>query len=238
MKHDIDIRAEGTPAGLAALYEALANAQGEFDPIVKNRTAVIDIRDKQTRQKIGSYTIRYADLEEITSKTRPALSKYGLATSQVIRRTEKGSTMVTILAHKGGAVLTSEVALNMEGDIKEVGARISYLRRYAKSALLDIAADDDLDEDGQEAGESAPTGESANDNQRTPERIAEPKAREMPEDPTRNDKPASPGQIKMIRATLEKKGKDEAAFCQQIGVPRLEELPMSKVNDALDAARA
>lgn len=146
---------------MAELYAALAAAQGEFEPIVKNRSVSIDIKNEQ-RQKIGSYTFRYADLEEITAKTRPALSKNGLATVQIInpstlaRGGGSGMSIYTRLLHKSGAELVSEVELPAGakgGDIKTLGATISYLRRYAKSSLLDIAADDDLDENGEQAGE-------------------------------------------------------------------------------------
>lgn len=139
----------GTPDQLSALYAALAAAQGEFDPIVKNRSVTIDIKDKDTKRKIGQYEFRYADLEEITAKTRPALSKHKLATIQVLGPARHGSglALFTQLAHADGGMLISELSVTTgHQDIKNMGAQISYLRRYAKSALLDIAADDDLDE--------------------------------------------------------------------------------------------
>lgn len=141
----------GSPEQLAALYCALAKAQGEFQSIEKNRSVTIDIKDEQKR-KIGQYQFRYADLEEITAKTRPALSKYGLATIQPIGPAKhgSGSSLFTQLIHEGGGILLSELNLYTVGgrNIKDMGAEISYLRRYAKSAMLDIAADDDMDEQG------------------------------------------------------------------------------------------
>lgn len=144
----------GTPSQLAELYGALAAAQGEFPPITKNRTVMIDLK-----------TFRYADLEEITAKTRPALSKHGLATVQPISMSTSGTgtSIFTRLMHKGGATIESEIPLSqfMRGEIKEYGAAVTYMRRYAKGALLDIAADDDLDESGKGAGqgEAASTAE-------------------------------------------------------------------------------
>lgn len=138
----------GSPQQLAALYGALAEAQGDFQPIVKNRSVTIDYKDDQGR-KAGSYQFRYADLEEITAKTRPALSKNGLATVQPIGPAKHGSgvSIFTQLIHKDGGMLISELNLTTGfKDVKNMGAQISYLRRYAKSAMLDIAADDDLDE--------------------------------------------------------------------------------------------
>lgn len=142
----------GTPGQLAELYGALAQAQGEFQPITKNREVLIELK-----------TFKYADLEEITSKTRPALSKNGLATTQKISvsSTGSGTSIFTSLMHKAGAKIESEIPLTtfMKGDIKEYGAAVTYMRRYAKCAILDVAADDDLDQNGKGAGKSdAPAG--------------------------------------------------------------------------------
>lgn len=138
----------GSPSQLAELYGALAAAQGEFEPITKNRKVMIDLKE-----------FRYADLEEITAKTRPALSKHGLATTQPISMSTSGTgtSIFTRLMHKGGATIESEIPLTqfMRGEIKEYGAAVTYMRRYAKGALLDIAADDDLDESGKGAGAEA-----------------------------------------------------------------------------------
>lgn len=164
----------GTASQMAELYADLAAAQGEFQPILKNRSVSIDIRDKGTRQRTGSYTFRYADLEEITAKTRPALSKHGFATTQVISLStapRTGTSIFTRLLHKSGATIESEIPLvpAVNADIKEYGAAVTYLRRYAKSALLDISADDDLDESGREGGEDKSAREPEAESQAEPE---------------------------------------------------------------------
>lgn len=139
--------AHGTPKQMAALYCALAAAQGGFESIVKNRSVKIEIKDDQ-RRKVGEYVFRYADLEEVTAKTRPALSKNGLATIQPIGHSAKGGTALFMqLVHQDGGMLISEWPLaSQANDIKALGAKISYLRRYLKTSMLDVAADDDLDE--------------------------------------------------------------------------------------------
>lgn len=134
---------------MISLYAALATAQGNFRPIVKNRSV-------QVRMKTGgTYAFRYADLEEITSATRPALAAAGLSVLHPLQTDENGKTyMQTILAHKDGGVITSRVELpapTSYSDPKEFGAASSYLRRYAVSSLLGLAADDDLDENGRDA---------------------------------------------------------------------------------------
>lgn len=132
-----------TAPSRAALYAALAKAQGEFLAIPKNKTVQIPIKSG------GSYTFKYADLESIMRACRPALSENGLAVFQSTDRTQAGEVLVTTLAHSSGATLMSEVAIpKASGDIKEYGAVITYLRRYQITALLGVAADDDLDADG------------------------------------------------------------------------------------------
>lgn len=133
-------------AAIVKLYAALAKAQGEFLPITKNRTVKITPREK------AAYEFRYADLEEVFSKTRPALSKHGLALIQTIKETDRGLTLVCHLVHEQGGSITSELPImNPNGDPKQFGAMVSYLRRYLATAILGVAADDDLDEDGNSA---------------------------------------------------------------------------------------
>lgn len=149
----------GTPGQLAKLYGALAKAQGEFEPIEKNRSGKVEHRDKQTGVLLGTDTLRYADLEEITAKTRPALSKYGLATIQPVSHAKSGGGLAifTQLIHEDGGMLISELPLkNDQISVRDMGALITYLRRYAKCAILDVSADDDLDQGGSEFSQEEP----------------------------------------------------------------------------------
>lgn len=130
------IRAAEAGAKLAA---ALAKAQGEFKPVAKNRA--VQIRMKEG----GTYRFEYADLEQLISCTRPALAANGLA---VVQRVDKDQLITELLHGDGGALRSISDLPRMGQDPKSYGAAITYLRRYAYSALLCLAADDDLDEDG------------------------------------------------------------------------------------------
>lgn len=134
---------------MAQLYAALASAQAEYSPLAKNRTVSIRTRSG------GEYEFRYADLEAVFSSTRPALTKHGISFVQTIQPANGRSSLITMLAHKDGGVLTSEIEFSMpnSGDIKDFGAHLTYLRRYAATALLGVAADDDLDQNGEGAGQ-------------------------------------------------------------------------------------
>ncbi|CAG2132217.1 ERF family protein [Cupriavidus numazuensis] len=151
-QHDLpEMETTLTPAaigGMGPMYTALAKAQGAFQPIEKNRSVTIDIKDDQKR-KIGSYNFRYADLQEIRAKTTPALSENGLCLFQLVTEENNSTIIRTVLGHSTGAEITAVARLYRDDrDIKKFGAAITYLRRYIVSALLGVAADDDLDEDG------------------------------------------------------------------------------------------
>ena len=124
-----------TPSPEALLFKALSKAQSEFLPIRKNRTGYVP----------DGGTFAYADSAEIQEKTRQALSANGLCVMQLIEPTPKGDMLVTVLAHEAGASIRSVVMLNRFNNDQQYGASISLLRRYAKSAILDLSADDDTD---------------------------------------------------------------------------------------------
>lgn len=129
------------------LYAALATAQGQFLPIRKNRTVTIKPREG------APYSFKYADLETILAAVRPALAANGLAFVQVIHSDQGGAVMHSAILHSAGGALVSEFGLpSAEArDPKQYGALLTYIRRYMATAMLGVAADDDLDEDGKGA---------------------------------------------------------------------------------------
>lgn len=133
----------------AALFAALAQAQGKFQPIPKNRKATIRPRD----QSKAPYEFRYADLESIITATRPALTEQGLALVQLLEVTNNDATIVTRLVHTGGGEFVSRMSIShprQYDDPKAFGALVSYMRRYVVTCILGVAADDDIDQDGSE----------------------------------------------------------------------------------------
>ena len=126
------------------IYKALAKAQAEFGPVVKNRKA--------------NYGM-YADLGAILDVVRPALNRNGVFLSQKVTSQEDGVVVETILGHESGETLSSGPLFMPVGDVRgskaqAFGSARTYACRYSLSAFLGIAADDD--DDGQSAGMSAP----------------------------------------------------------------------------------
>lgn len=179
---------EENHAGLPALYAALAKAQGEFQKVMKNRSVQIKMTSG------GSFKFDYADLDQLISCTRPALSRHGLAVIQIIAEGE----LRTSLVHASGGCVTSAMKLpSMGQDPKAFGAAISYERRYSYSALLCLAADDDLEEDGQEAGQAPRPA------QRPAQRAEQGPRGQEPSAPA-GDEQASQGEINWARAKVGK----------------------------------
>lgn len=127
MDSDLDI-SRATPE----LWSALAEAQGEIENATKN----------QTNKHLGS---NYADLAAILSEIRGPFSKHGLALTQHPTRDEDGRVVVTtITSHKSGGLLLSRLRLRPAKEFAhDIGAIITYLRKYAAAATAGIAQDDD-----------------------------------------------------------------------------------------------
>lgn len=208
---------------MAALYAALAKAQGQFVAIEKNRSVTIRPRDK------AAYSFRYADLEEILSKTRPALSANGLALIQTINQ----GRLVCTLVHADGASVSSEVdmpAVREMGDPKAFGAAITYLRRYLVTAMLGVAADDDLDEDGEEMQGATPSPEAVKPQVEQPQRRRkEPK--EDAQQASVTDRPVTVGEANYLKAKAAGRSLEE--LCDSAALPRVdsfEQLSLSGFN--------
>jgi hypothetical protein len=120
----------------ARLYGALAKAQGEFPTIPRDRTVRVQMKTG------GSYTFAYAPLDTILRVLRPALAGNGLGITQ----TFDGDRLVTLLVHEGGGTIESALALPRQGaNWQEYGSAVTYARRYAITALLGIASEEDDD---------------------------------------------------------------------------------------------
>lgn len=133
------LQEHGTPEQLAELYGALAAAQGDFKDVRKS--ASVDFIGKTGRVRFD-----YAPLPEIDKATRPALKAHGLALTQPHTGFGGDLTLYTILAHKGGGRMVSWVRFTTGPEIKQQGAALTYMRRYAKNAVLGTAGDADADD--------------------------------------------------------------------------------------------
>lgn len=162
-----DVKIVGEPAEVAALFLALAKAQGEFLPVVKDSTAKVAMKAG------GQYTFDYAGLDVIISATQPALTKYELAFFQA--PTEGGNALLSVLAH-GSARIEAVSPITGWDTPQEFGSAITYAKRYARTSILSVFPSGE-DDDGAKAG-----GHQATITQRQspPQVAARPATKEAP----------------------------------------------------------
>lgn len=131
------------PEVMAPLFEALAKSQAEFKTVKAT-----------SRVAFKNVDFKFAPLSDILAAVRPALNKYGLTLTQQTKHIPFGNgngiKVVTTLLHESGVSYDIEsvpVFYNVN-DIKNLGAQVTYLRRYEVKTLLGIEADsEELDMD-------------------------------------------------------------------------------------------
>lgn len=111
---------------------------------------------KDANGQIGSRTYRYLTLDKLIEATRPILNEHGLTITQwpTTLAREDGSlvpALTTTLRHTDGEAWSNTIPLYLtDKTMQGLGSAITYGRRYAWSAALGIAADED--DDGASAG--------------------------------------------------------------------------------------
>ncbi|MBT4644088.1 MAG: hypothetical protein HOC09_35250 [Deltaproteobacteria bacterium] len=103
-----------------------------------------------------AYNYDYLTLGKIIEITRPQLAECGLAITQPMDAAEDGTpVLLTYLIHESGEYYVSRyplspVTMKQCNTAQQMGAAISYARRYALAAILNITqADDDAASVGQ-----------------------------------------------------------------------------------------
>jgi hypothetical protein len=118
------------------LAEALSKAQARLHSVNKGEQG---------------YGYNYASLASTIETAKPILAEFGLSISQLLGSDGgsdgKKASITTLLMHSSGEFLgsTAEIAIiDMKGcnEAQSKGASISYLRRYALQAILNMASED------------------------------------------------------------------------------------------------
>ena len=119
---------------IANLAMALANFQGEAE------------NPKNTANN-PFFKSKYAPLSEVINATKPLLSKHGLSILQSPSGDGEHIIITTLLMHSSGEWIEGE-PLVLKADkptAQGAGSAITYGRRYALSAILGIASEEDDD---------------------------------------------------------------------------------------------
>ena len=101
---------------------------------------------KDAKADAGQYSYKYATLDSILAHVRPILAAHGLSIVQDVQITDHKVAVTTYLMHASGDWLTFGPLTGPAGSSwQQVGGGITYARRYALTAALGIAADEDTD---------------------------------------------------------------------------------------------
>lgn len=97
---------------------------------------------------------KYADLASVIESVRKPLTDNGLAFTQTISfygeadGSVSGTLLHTTILHTSGQWLRSDYPLPANATPQQMGAALTYARRYSLSGITGTAADDDLDGEG------------------------------------------------------------------------------------------
>jgi len=127
-----------TSQSIKEIALALSAAQAEMKPAEMNATNPF-------------LKNRYADLGAIMKVARDPLAKNGLSFTQLVGGHEGMVNLETILMHKSGewisTIVTVPLATSEKGRnlAQEIGAMITYLKRYSLASILGIFSEEDTD---------------------------------------------------------------------------------------------
>jgi ERF superfamily len=103
------------------------------------------------------YGYTYADLPAILKEINPLMAKHGLGFTQTFDSLQGSASLVTTLFHsesgesiRSELVIPQNVQLKGMNDFQVLGSAITYLRRYALSAILGLVTDKDNDAAGEQ----------------------------------------------------------------------------------------
>lgn len=97
------------------------------------------------------YNYNYTDFDTVVTTVKPILKKNHLGFCQLLDSKENGKNGVTtILFHESGESFQSwfelpAVVLGKANNAQNIGAAISYIKRYALCAILGCSSDEDTD---------------------------------------------------------------------------------------------
>ncbi|RWR09777.1 ERF family protein [Paenirhodobacter populi] len=167
-------RDQVTPASHATIFKALAAAQKQMGPALK------DAENAFFKKGDGKGT-PYATLQSVIEACLPALNSNGIAVYQPLVEIDGQRYVKTILAHESGETVEGIVPLIVgKNDMQGLGSAITYGRRYGLMSMAGIAPDDD---DGNAAAKAAPLVEDRNQQRPTAPKKEAPKSEKHDRDP-------------------------------------------------------
>lgn len=123
------------------LMEALAKAQLEFTPIVRDAEADVIRGGKRVKY-------RYATLDSLYKSTKPYLLKYGIVPRSDFVVNDEGVTLVTSLT-KGDEYICSTLPVRMYEDDERTASHMTKMTKAAYKNILSLASEEDAPPEAQ-----------------------------------------------------------------------------------------
>src|SRR5882672_7831855 len=123
------------------LVDALARAQAKITAPDRNRSVHVNMKGG------GTYDFSYATLSHIIEKIRGPLTENGLWFTQIMKEDQGTYILDTRLMHASGQWIACQMPLIWDGNgsNQQFGSALTFMRRYALTSLLGIAAEEDDD---------------------------------------------------------------------------------------------
>ena len=115
-----------------AVLKAFCKAQSEFLTLPKDKKG---------------YGYNYTNLDTVIAHIRPILTKHNLGFSQLL----SAENLTTLIIHAesgeyfGDTVTLPQITLAKTNEAQNLGASITYMKRYALCSILGISSDEDVD---------------------------------------------------------------------------------------------
>ncbi|MEO0449066.1 MAG: ERF family protein [Pseudomonadota bacterium] len=143
-------------AAETSYYASMAKMQPEL-PVVEH-TKKISYYSKKLGKQVEKSS--YTPWEDIDEKIRPIYTKYGFALSFAIDQSQENPTITAIVMHEDGHKTETPIRLpaDMSGEknvVQGVGSTITYGKRYAACAALNITTRGANGESEDDDGESS-----------------------------------------------------------------------------------
>lgn len=143
------VRSRGWDAAKSAELARLAMTATTHDTLAQAIVAALTtltVVDTGRTANAGSYSYKYASVEDVVKLTRPALATHGLVALTPVHAHGDGLACTVILLHTSGEKLELGPFPFPHGrDAQATGSMVTYHRRYALVAALGMAAGDDDD---------------------------------------------------------------------------------------------
>ncbi len=94
------------------------------------------------------YGYKYLTLGKLIAETRPILAKHKLAIIQPLGNVDGQPAVITMIIHESGEMISEAYPITKAGmkqvnDSQQMGAAVTYARRYGLASILNIAQEDD-----------------------------------------------------------------------------------------------